>query len=125
MNDWLFCTEITGKVSGFAGITPPASEVGNDEILAISLDTTDNDKKIVATSLDTTDEDRKRKSRTSTELPIPKSKRPRRTLIDDYITKENGSNNSAGDAEQEEEEFEVQSIVDMKKSQVGASAFHK
>ncbi|MPC11997.1 hypothetical protein E2C01_004674 [Portunus trituberculatus] len=100
-------SEIPGKVSGSASITPPASEVGNDEILATSLDTTDND--------------RKRKSRTSTELPSPKSKRLRRTLIDDYMTRKDGSKNSGGDEPQEEEEFEVQSIVDMRKSQATRS----
>lgn len=101
-------SDISGKATGFAGITPPASEVGNDEILVTSLETADNDKK--------------RKNRTSTELPSPKNKRLRRTLIDDYMTKKDGSKNS-GDEQQEEEEFEVQSIIEMKKSQ-GSYTYH-
>uniref|UniRef100_A0A0P4WF97 Histone-lysine N-methyltransferase n=1 Tax=Scylla olivacea TaxID=85551 RepID=A0A0P4WF97_SCYOL len=102
-------SEIPGRASGFAGITPPASEVGNDEILAIAIETTDNNNK--------------RKNRTSAELPSPKSKRLRRTLIDDYMTRKDGHKNSEGDEQQEEEEFEVLSIVDMKKSQ-GNYTYH-
>lgn len=107
-------TDISGKGNGVAGITPPASEVGNDEILARTLENTDNDNK-------------KRKSRVSDESS-PKAKRPRRTLINDYFTKNEDNEKSPKqdeeeEDEEEEEEFEVGSIINMKRSQVGALTF--
>ena len=80
--------------------------MGNDEILSITLDTTD-------------DNSNKRNGRTSPD-PSPKVKRLRRTLIDDYLTKKEdkkGKEEAQGEDE-EEEEFEVQSIIDLKKTQV-------
>lgn len=100
--------DIPGKTTAEAGITPPASEVGSDEILARNLENTCGTNK--------------RKTRDS-ESP-KRSKRPRRSLIDSYLIKDGSSAKKSEKEEKEddddddEEEFEVESIIDFKKSQV-------
>ncbi|XP_050726500.1 histone-lysine N-methyltransferase SUV39H2-like [Eriocheir sinensis] len=95
-------SDIPGKTSGVAGITPPASEVGSDEILARNLENTCGGMK--------------RKTRAS-ESP-QKSKRPKRSLIDSYLIKdESVSKKTKEEEDEEEEEFEVESIIDFKKTQ--------
>lgn len=93
-----------------AGITPPASEVGSDEVLARNLEHTYDENK--------------RKSRDSPKSP-QMNKRPRRSLIDSYLVKEDSSVKKGKEEEEDdddEEEFEVQSIIDLKKTQVGPHA---
>lgn len=101
-----YSADIPGKTSGVAGITPPASEVGSDEILARNHENTCGGMK--------------RKTRAS-ESP-QKSKRPKRSLIDSYLIKnESGVKKTKEEEEEddeEEEEFEVESIIDFKKTQV-------
>lgn len=98
--------DIPGKNGGVGGITPPASEVGSEEILARNLENTQGGTK--------------RKTRLSSVSP-QKSKRPKRNLIDTYLLKEKASKKEGEEEDdEEEEEFEVQSIVDLKKSQVSA-----
>lgn len=111
------------KASGTASITPPASEAGNDdEVLASVLDHGEDSKvMVVETRLGASEKKRARQSMSETNTSNV-VKRPRRSLIDVFMKKprenEEKENIPKEDDKTEEAEYEVETIIAFKKSQV-------
>ncbi|XP_042858422.1 histone-lysine N-methyltransferase SUV39H2-like [Penaeus japonicus] len=111
----------TVKDEATVSITPPASEAGNDEdLLGPGFETGRAMQK--SESSKGRPLEKKRRHRNVEGPQSPKNaKRPRRSLIEDYLTvvdkdkdqKENGKE----EAEEEEAEYEVETIVGFKKSE--------
>lgn len=103
------------KTNGTINITPPASEVGNDDVAV--LDNAINNNRRSGSA-------RKRDSKEfQSDGSQPQThKKSRRSLIDDYFSKDVGSSQvvEKPPAEGEDEDvYEVEAIVDISKSQVG------
>ncbi|XP_063594229.1 histone-lysine N-methyltransferase SUV39H2-like isoform X2 [Penaeus indicus] len=119
----------TVKDEATVSITPPASEAGNDEDLLVPGFETGKHLQKLAESSKARMPEKKRRHRHSEGPQSPKNvKRPRRSLIEDYLTvvdKEqnqelNGKEQSQEEEEEEEEEeaeYEVETIVSFKKSE--------
>nr|XP_053627666.1 uncharacterized protein LOC128685187 [Cherax quadricarinatus] len=100
-------------------ITPPVSEAGNDdEVLGSALVQEGNVKVVdVKKKLSSSEKKRGRKKFLGDNAVIPK--RPRRSLMDEYVTAQNKmkSISEESSTKEQEAEYEVQTIMDFKKSQ--------
>lgn len=120
-------SEISGnavKDEATVSITPPASEAGNDEDLLVPGYETSKPLQKSAESSKARMPEKKRRHRHSEGPQSPKNvKRPRRSLIEDYLTivdkaENQKQNGSVVSQEEDEAEYEVETIVNFKRSEV-------
>lgn len=107
------------KPNGTINITPPASEVGNDEVETFDNTTNNNNRRSGSA--------RKRQSKElqPDDFQPQTHKKSRRSLIDDYFVKDTGSSqveNKPTVKGEDEDEYEVEAIIDVSKLQVGEVA---
>lgn len=99
------------KTNSTACVTPPASENGSDVSFASCLDPADDQKP-----------QKKRNRRKVVEEASNIPKKPRNSLIDHYLCKQEKNptepKQNESEAKSEEVEYEVESIISMKRSQV-------
>lgn len=115
----------TVKDEATVSITPPASEAGNDEDLLVPGFEMGKPLQKLAESSKAQMPEKKRRHRHLEGSQSPKNvKRPRRSLIEDYLTLPNKDKNheqngkEQSQEEEEEAEYEVETIVSFKKSEV-------
>lgn len=114
----------TVKDEATVSITPPASEAGNDEDLLVPGFEMGKPLQKLAESSKAQMPEKKRRHRHLEGSQSPKNvKRPRRSLIEDYLTLPNKDKNheqngkEQSQEEEEEAEYEVETIVSFKKSE--------